>query len=61
MCSKEGMILLNNCPGYGIIGLISPRQPFLPPAPSIEIYLGQGQCDAVFLFSVVFLSTLGLS
>lgn len=34
---------------------------FFPLSQSIEVYLGQGQCDAIFLFSTVFLSTLALN
>lgn len=34
---------------------------FLLLSQSIEIYLGLRQCDAIFLFSIVFLSTLALN
>lgn len=34
---------------------------FSPLSKSIEVYLGQGQCDAIFLFSIVFLSALALN
>lgn len=49
------------CPGYGNIGLIPPRQQFFLASPNIEIRLGRGQCDHIFLFSIVFVSTLALN
>lgn len=57
MCCKEGMIPLKILDSF-------PQGSFLffplSLSLSIEIYLGLGQCDAIFLFSIVFLCTLAL-